>query len=130
MISFFEEKSGVKYFQATYSQVLTGKYFLELSGYSILKDKYGKMVLQDSTETNLISHEMAHQWWGNRITCKGWNHFWLNEGMATFMSAAYYEYRFGNEVYLSNNQTNSKYCRAASGLKKKSLTHQSMCCVT
>jgi aminopeptidase N len=45
---------------------------------------------------------MAHQWWGNQITCKGWNHFWLNEGMATFMSAAYNEYRFGKKVYLSN----------------------------
>jgi aminopeptidase N len=108
MLSFFEEKSGVKYFQSTYSQVLTGKFYQEMSGYSILKDKYGEMVLQDSTETNLISHEMAHQWWGNQITCKGWNHFWLNEGMATFMSAAYNEYRFGKEVYLSNIESYHK----------------------
>nr|WP_320022236.1 M1 family aminopeptidase [uncultured Draconibacterium sp.] len=108
MISFLEEKSGVKYFQSTYSQVLTGKFYQEMSGYSILKDKYGEMVLQDSTETNLISHEMAHQWWGNQITCKGWNHFWLNEGMATFMSAAYNEYRFGKEVYHSNIESYRK----------------------
>ncbi len=108
MISFLEEKSGVKYFQSTYSQVLTGKYYQEMSGYSILKDKYGEMVLQDSTETNLISHEMAHQWWGNQITCKGWNHFWLNEGMATFMSAAYNEYRFGKQVYLANIESYRK----------------------
>ena len=67
-----------------------------------MKDTYGELVLQDSTETNLISHELAHQWWGNQITCKNWNHFWLNEGMATFLSAAYNEYRFGKEVYLSN----------------------------
>lgn len=108
ILSFLEEKSGVKYFQSTYSQVLTGKYFQEMSGFSTLKDKYGKMVLIDSTETNLISHEMAHQWWGNQITCKGWNHFWLNEGMATFLSAAYNEYRFGKEVYLSNIESYRK----------------------
>jgi aminopeptidase N len=54
MISFFEEKSGIYYFQSTYSQVLTGKYYQEMSGFSMLKDIYGKMVLQDSTETNLI----------------------------------------------------------------------------
>ncbi len=108
MLSFLEEKSGVKYFQSTYSQVLTGKYFQEMSGFSTLKDKYGKMVLMDSTETNLISHEMAHQWWGNQISCKGWNHFWLNEGMATFLSAAYNEFRFGKEVYLSNIESYRK----------------------
>lgn len=116
MISFFEEKSGVEYFQTTYSQILTGKFFQEISGYSMLKDKYGKMVLQDSTETNLISHEMAHQWWGNQITCKGWNHFWLNEGMATFMSAAYNEYRFGKTVYLSNIES---YYKVYEGIKNR-----------
>ena len=102
MISFFEEKTGVKYDQSTYSQLLIGNHYQEMSGYSLLKDTYGKLVLQDSTETNLISHELAHQWWGNRVTCKSWNHFWLNEGMATFMSAAYNEYRFGKHMYLAN----------------------------
>lgn len=116
MISFFEEKSGIKYFQSTYSQVLTGKQFQEMSGFSMLKDKYGEMVLQDSTETNLISHEMAHQWWGNQISCKGWNHFWLNEGMATFLSAAYNEHRFGKKVYLSNIES---YYKVYEGIKKR-----------
>ncbi len=116
MISFFEEKSGIKYFQSTYSQVLTGKFYQEMSGFSMLKDKYGEMVLQDSTETNLISHEMAHQWWGNQITCKGWNHFWLNEGMATFLSAAYNEYRFGKEDYHSNIES---YRKVYEGIKNR-----------
>jgi aminopeptidase N len=116
MISFFEEKSGVEYFQSTYSQILTGNNFQEMSGYSILKDNYGKMVLQDSTETNLISHELAHQWWGNQITCKSFNHFWLNEGMATFMSAAYNEYRFGKKVYLSNIES---YYKVYEGIKEQ-----------
>lgn len=116
MISFFEEKSSVKYFQSTYSQILTGNSFQEMSGFSMLKDNYGEMVLQDTIETNLISHEMAHQWWGNQITCKGWNHFWLNEGMATFMSAAYNEYRFGQKVYLSNIES---YYKVYEGIKNR-----------
>lgn len=102
MMSFFEEKSGVKYRQPTYSQILIGDHYQEMSGYSTIKDTYGELVLQDSTETNLISHELAHQWWGNRVTCKSWRHFWLNEAIVTFMSAAYNEYRFGKEVYLAN----------------------------
>ena len=70
-----------------------------MSGLSILKKSYGQWVLKDGTETNLISHELAHQWWGNRITCESWNHLWLNEAIATYMSAAYNEYRFGKDKY-------------------------------
>ena len=99
MMSFFEDKSGIPYPQKTYSQVLIGTHFQEMSGFAILKESYGSLVLRDSTETNLISHELAHQWWGNMITCKSWNHFWLNEGFATFMSAAYNEHLFGNKKY-------------------------------
>jgi aminopeptidase N len=99
MISFFEGKTGIPLPQNSYAQVLIGNHFQEMSGFAILKANYGKMVLKDSTETNLISHELAHQWWGNMITCKNWNHFWLNEGFATYMSAAYNEHRFGKIKY-------------------------------
>lgn len=102
MISFFEDKSGVKYDQSLYSQLLLGGHYQEMSGYSTLKGTYGKLVLKDSTETNLISHELAHQWWGNRVTCKSWNHFWLNEAMATYLSAAYNDLvkRSINPIYI------------------------------
>ena len=102
MMSFFEEKSGVPFPQNTYAQVLIGHHYQEMSGFAVLKESYGELVLKDSTETNLISHELAHQWWGNMITCESWNHFWLNEGFATFMSAAYNEHRFGKEKYQEN----------------------------
>jgi aminopeptidase N len=48
----------------------------------------------------LAAHELAHQWWGNQVTCRDWTHFWLNEGFATFMAAAYNERRFGRAAYL------------------------------
>jgi len=99
MISFFEKKSGIKYGHSSYFQILIGNHYQEMSGFSVLKESYGRMVLNDSTETNLISHELAHQWWGNRITCKSLNHFWLNEAIATYMSAAYNEQRFGVVKY-------------------------------
>jgi aminopeptidase N len=102
MMSFFEQKTGVPYSQATYTQALLGSSYQELSTWSLLRAEYGEMVLADSTETNLISHELAHQWWGNRITCNGFEHFWLNEAFATFMSAAYNEHRFGHEKYMAD----------------------------
>lgn len=105
MIDFFEGRSGISYIQNSYSQILIGNHYQEMSGFSVLSDSYGKLVLKDSTETNLISHELAHQWWGNMITCEGWSHFWLNEGFATFMSAAYNEHRFGKAKYDADIQS-------------------------
>lgn len=102
MLQFFEEKSGIPYFQTSYSQILIGSHYQEMAGFSVLKKGYGMLVLQDPTEQNLISHELAHQWWGNMITCKSWNHFWLNEAFATYMSAAYNKHRFGREKYMDN----------------------------
>jgi aminopeptidase N len=56
-------------------------------------------VLADPQAIWLGAHEMAHQWWGNGVTNKSWRHFWLNEGIATFMTAAYLEHRFGPAEY-------------------------------
>ena len=46
-----------------------------------------------------IAHELAHQWWGNLVTCADWTHFWLNEGITTFMVAAWKEHRWGRPAY-------------------------------
>jgi len=47
----------------------------------------------------LIVHELIHSWWGNRITCRSWNDFWLNEGLTTFLQAAFKEVKWGRAAY-------------------------------
>jgi aminopeptidase N len=53
----------------------------------------------------LLIHENAHQWWGDMITCKTFNHIWLNEGMGTYTESIYYERQFGTQAYFNHIYT-------------------------
>jgi len=123
MLNFFEDRAGVKYSDKTYTQVLAaGGVEQEMSSFTALPEKYGKQVLDNEQDQWLGAHEFAHQWWGNLVTCVDWKHFWLNEGIATFMAAAYLEHRFGRAAYLreiEENHANYEKVRAAG--KDKSL---------
>jgi len=52
-----------------------------------------------SYNRNLIAHELAHQWFGNKITCGSWKDIWLNEGFATYLSGLVYEHLDGNNAF-------------------------------
>jgi aminopeptidase N len=101
MMRFFEDRAGVPYREATYTQALVANTAgQEMSGFSVMSEDYGRAVLSDPHTESLIAHELAHQWWGNSVTCGAWTHMWLNEGFATFMAAAFMEQRFGRDEYL------------------------------
>ena len=123
MLNFFEERAGVKYADKTYTQVLAaGGVEQEMSSFTALKESYGKELLDNEQDLWLAAHEFAHQWWGNMVTCRDWNHFWLNEGIATFMAAAYLEHRFGRAVYLREIETyRANYEKVRTAGKDKSL---------
>jgi aminopeptidase N len=49
----------------------------------------------DNTYDTILMHELAHQWYGNLVTCADWSHTWLNEGFATYAEGLWREHSVG-----------------------------------
>ena len=99
MVRFLEEKAGVGLPHGRYVQVHAPG--TAARGRRVLghRRRHGGANPRRSAEDWVIAHELAHQWWGNLVTCADWNEFWLNEGITTFMVAAWKEHRWGRASY-------------------------------
>ncbi|WP_343691357.1 M1 family metallopeptidase [Chitinophaga sp.] len=51
---------------------------------------------------SLLAHEIAHQWFGDAITETDWQHLWLSEGFATYMTLLYMEHTYGSDTLQSS----------------------------
>ena len=52
----------------------------------------------------IVSHELAHQWWGNLITLRSWAHTWVNESFATYSDYLYFRHDRGDDEAALNLQ--------------------------
>jgi aminopeptidase N len=85
--------------------------------YPFIGEKYGHTqigwggAMEHQTMTSMtsfneltIAHELAHQWFGDMITCGNWQSIWLNEGFATYSEALYLERQYGAAEGLKHMQ--------------------------
>lgn len=92
MIKFFEEYIGVKYPYDKYAQTVVEDFIYggmeNMSATTLTMDTlHDKKAHLDFTSDHLVSHELAHQWFGDLVTCRDWQHIWLNESFATYFEA-------------------------------------------
>ncbi len=100
MVRFLSGKAGVPLPVTEYTQLLVeGREAQEAATYSVLGVDALATKADDPVENWAIAHELSHQWWGNLVTCATLKDFWLNEGITTFMTAAWKEHRYGRAAY-------------------------------
>jgi aminopeptidase N len=100
MLAFFAEKAGRPLPRPFYAQVFVdGDAAQEVSSFSILGRELVQARRAAPAEDWAAAHELAHQNWGNLVTCADWPHFWLNEGLTMFMVSAWKEQRWGRAAY-------------------------------
>ncbi|MEO8042998.1 MAG: M1 family aminopeptidase [Acidobacteriota bacterium] len=103
-IKFFGEITGVKYPYAKYSQAFVedfGGGMENISATTQIEEMiHDDRELIDTDSEGLQSHELAHQWFGDYVTCRDWGQIWLNESFATYMQAMWTEKLKGHEEFL------------------------------
>lgn len=65
--------------------------------------------------SSLVVHELAHQWFGDYITCGSWANIWLNEGFATYCEGLYVEWTLGQESFSSWKSSEMNYVVSSPG---------------
>lgn len=99
MVAFFETTFGEKYPWDMYAQVIVRDFAaggMENTSATLLTISTARA--RPGTQDDLISHELAHQWTGDLLTCRTWDHLWLNEGWATYAEALWNEYEASHPV--------------------------------
>ncbi len=104
MVEFFSKAIGVPYPYNKYAQVFVGDFIfggMENTTATTLTDTvlHDARAHIDYNADSLIAHELAHQWWGDLLTCRDWSHAWLNEGFATYFEALFAEHHLGDDEF-------------------------------
>ncbi len=104
MVRFFSDKLRVPYPWNKYAQVAVNDFIfggMENTSATTQTDLtlHDARAHLDFSSNGLVAHELAHQWFGDLLTCKHWSHAWLNEGFATYFDALFHEHHQGQDAF-------------------------------
>ncbi|NOY78660.1 MAG: hypothetical protein GXO76_12415 [Calditrichaeota bacterium] len=113
IIEFFSKRIGVEYPYAKYAQSVVDNFMYggmeNISATTLtsatMRDRRSTI---DGTSEGLIAHELAHQWWGDWLTCRNWTNSWLNEGFATYFASLWTEHTKGRDALDINMRNTAK----------------------
>jgi aminopeptidase N len=104
MVKFFSEKTGLKYPYAKYAQTTARDFGGGMENISATTQTdnmiHDARTELDSNTDGLQAHELAHQWFGDYVTCRDWSDIWLNESFATYFQAMWDEHKLGGDDFL------------------------------
>jgi aminopeptidase N len=127
MLDFFSDRIGIEYPWDRYGQVCCEGFGGGMENTSVttmgnraLHDKRSSL---DADSDGLIAHELAHQWWGDMLTCRDWSHLWLNEGFASYFQALWTEESLGDDEFRYDMYRKAN--RAKRGGKKRPIVDRS-----
>lgn len=115
MMKFFCEKIGYRYPWPKYAQICVDEYnwggMEHTSATTLnLNTLHDQRAHLDVSSDNLVAHELAHQWFGDLMTCKDWGELWLNESFATYFATLWQEHDKGwNEAAWTRHREAKSY---------------------
>ncbi len=106
MVRFFSQQIGVPYPWAKYATVAIADFIfggMENTSATTMTDTllHDERAHPDFVEAadSITAHELAHQWFGDLLTCREWSHGWLNESFATYFDALFVEHQRGWDAF-------------------------------
>jgi aminopeptidase N len=104
MIARFGELTGQPYPWNRYAQVVVSDFIFGGMENTTATTLYEHVLIDkraalDITSEDLVAHELAHQWFGDFLTCRDWAEGWLNEGFATYFEHLWREHKDGHDEY-------------------------------
>ncbi|BCL82665.1 aminopeptidase [Ktedonobacteria bacterium brp13] len=105
MMKFYSEFTGVEYPYDKYAQTVVEIYTGAMEhttatthSFTLLPDAKARLDIGHNL-VSVVAHELAHQWFGDLVTCRDWSNAWLNEGFATYFDNLYIQHDKGDDEF-------------------------------